>query len=58
MLLNRATVQEFAKDIQRAYRARGRFSASVEPQIIRRPENRVDLILTILERPIATMILF
>jgi outer membrane protein insertion porin family len=54
-VLNRAIVQEIAKDIQRAYQARGRFSASVVPQIIRRPENRVDLIFAISEGPIATI---
>jgi outer membrane protein insertion porin family len=54
-VLNRAIAQEIAKDIQQAYQARGRFSASVVPQIIRRPENRVDLIFAITEGPPATI---
>jgi outer membrane protein insertion porin family len=54
-VLNRAVVQEIAKDIQRAYQARGRFSASVVPQVIRRAENRVDLIFAISEGPVATI---
>ncbi|MDR0406690.1 MAG: outer membrane protein assembly factor BamA [Holosporales bacterium] len=54
-VLNRAIVQEIAKDIQRTYQARGRFSASVTPQIIKRPENRVDLIFAITEGHPATI---
>jgi outer membrane protein insertion porin family len=54
-VLNRALAQEISKDIQQAYQARGHFSAAVIPQIIRRPENRVDLIFSIIEGLPATI---
>ncbi|GAA3876061.1 outer membrane protein assembly factor BamA [Celeribacter arenosi] len=44
-----ATVEADAKAITEAYEARGQLAATVTPQIIRRPENRVDVVFEIRE---------
>ncbi|GHB35498.1 outer membrane protein assembly factor BamA [Pseudovibrio japonicus] len=48
-MLTRARVQSDAQNILEAYRRSGRFRASVEPKIIERPNNRVDLVFEIEE---------
>jgi len=48
-MLSRAKVQADVQNILEAYRRSGRFGASVEPQIIDRGQNRVDLVFEINE---------
>ncbi len=48
-MLTRARVQSDAQNLLEAYRRSGRFRASVEPKIIERPNNRVDLVFEIEE---------
>lgn len=48
-MLSRAKVQADVQNILEAYRRSGRFGASVEPQIIERGQNRVDLVFEINE---------
>ncbi|MGL4427093.1 MAG: outer membrane protein assembly factor BamA [Alphaproteobacteria bacterium] len=46
-----ARVQEAAQKIREIYRLKGRFAAKVEPKIIEKDQNRVDLIFEIEEGP-------
>ncbi|MEM0906703.1 MAG: outer membrane protein assembly factor BamA [Pseudomonadota bacterium] len=55
VVFRRATVQRDVQVILEIYRRRGSFSASVEPQIIDRGQNRVDLIFDITEGSNATV---
>jgi outer membrane protein insertion porin family len=48
-VFTRAKVQADVTRIMELYRRNGRFAARVEPQIISRPQNRVDLIFSITE---------
>lgn len=50
-LYNKAKVQQDVQRIIEVYKKSGRYSAAVEPKIIERPENRVDLIFEINEGP-------
>jgi outer membrane protein insertion porin family len=50
-VFTRAKVQADVQRIIELYRRNGRFAASVNPQIIQRPQNRVDLIYSITEGP-------
>ncbi len=49
-VFTRAKVQGDVQRIINLYRAHGKFAAAVNPQIIQRPQNRVDLIFSIDER--------
>jgi outer membrane protein insertion porin family len=49
MVFTRAKVQSDVGRIIELYRRNGKFAASVDPQIIQRPQNRVDLIFSISE---------
>lgn len=49
MVFTRAKVQADVQRIVELYRRSGRFAASVEPKIIQRPQNRVDLVFEINE---------
>ncbi len=51
----RAKVQEDVSRILEVYKRSGRYAAVVEPQIIRRDQNRVDLIFNINEGPLAVI---
>jgi outer membrane protein insertion porin family len=51
MVFTRARVQADVQRIIELYRRAGRFSATVEPEIIQRPQNRVDLVFEINEGP-------
>jgi outer membrane protein insertion porin family len=51
MVFTRAKVQSDIQRIIELYRRNGKFAASVDPQIIQRPQNRVDLIYSINEGP-------
>ncbi len=51
MVFTRARVQDDVQRIIELYRRSGRFAATVEPTIIQRPQNRVDLIFEINEGP-------
>ena len=50
-VFTRAKVQADVQRIIELYRRNGKFAASVDPQIIQRPQNRVDLIFSITEGP-------
>jgi len=50
-VFTRAKVQSDVQRIIELYRRNGKFAASVDPQIIQRPQNRVDLIFSISEGP-------
>jgi outer membrane protein insertion porin family len=50
-VFTRAKVQADVQRIVELYRRNGKFAARVEPQIIQRPENRVDLIFSITDGP-------
>ncbi|HWU26692.1 MAG TPA: outer membrane protein assembly factor BamA [Rhizomicrobium sp.] len=50
-VFTRAKVQADMQRIIELYRRNGKFAASVDPQIIQRPQNRVDLIFSINEGP-------
>ncbi len=51
MVFTRARVQADVQRIIELYRRSGHFAASVEPKIIQRPQNRVDLVFEINEGP-------
>src|SRR5215472_1842423 len=51
MVFTRSKVQSDVQRIIELYRRNGKFAASVDPQIIQRPQNRVDLIFSINEGP-------
>ncbi|HTK80238.1 MAG TPA: outer membrane protein assembly factor BamA [Rhizomicrobium sp.] len=51
MVFTRAKVQADVQRIVELYRRNGKFAATVDPQIIQRPQNRVDLIFSINEGP-------
>lgn len=51
MVFTRTKVQSDVQRIIEIYRRNGKFGASVDPQIIQRPQNRVDLIFSIHEGP-------
>src|SRR6478735_8100216 len=51
MVFTRAKVQADVQRIIELYRRNGKFAATVDPQIIQRPQNRVDLIFSITEGP-------
>ncbi len=51
MVFTRSKVQGDVQRIIELYRRNGKFAASVDPQIIQRPQNRVDLIFSITEGP-------
>lgn len=50
-VFNKATVQQDVQRIIDVYKRAGRYGVSVEPKIIKKPENRVDLIFEIEEGP-------
>jgi outer membrane protein insertion porin family len=50
-VFTRSKVQADIQRIIELYRRNGKFAASVDPQIIQRPQNRVDLIFSITEGP-------
>ncbi|HEX2591114.1 MAG TPA: outer membrane protein assembly factor BamA [Rhizomicrobium sp.] len=50
-VFTRAKVQSDVQRIIELYRRNGKFGATVDPQIIQRPQNRVDLIFSINEGP-------
>lgn len=50
-----ARVQEASQKIRDIYRLKGRFSAHVEPKIIEREQNRVDLVFEIQEGPLTSV---
>lgn len=54
-IFSRPKIQNSTKKILDIYRLKGRFSAKVEPKIIRLPENRVDLVFEIVEGPVTTI---
>src|ERR1041385_3915099 len=51
MVFTRAKVQADVQRLIELYRRNGKFAATVDPQIIQRPQNRVDLIYSITEGP-------
>ncbi len=51
MVFTRTKVQSDVQRIIEVYRRNGKFGATVDPQIISRPQNRVDLIFSIHEGP-------
>ncbi|MEI9929403.1 MAG: outer membrane protein assembly factor BamA [Rhizomicrobium sp.] len=51
MVFTRTKVQSDVQRIVEVYRRNGKFAATVDPQIISRPQNRVDLIFSIHEGP-------
>ncbi|HEX4270196.1 MAG TPA: outer membrane protein assembly factor BamA [Rhizomicrobium sp.] len=51
MVFTRAKVQADVQRIVELYRRNGKFAARVDPQIIQRPQNRVDLIFSITDGP-------
>ncbi len=50
-VFTRAKVQTDVNRIIEVYRRQGKFAATVDPQIIQRPQNRVDLIFSVHEGP-------
>src|SRR5438445_396266 len=50
-VFTRAKVQADVQRIIELYRRNGKFAARVDPQIIQRPQNRVDLIFSITDGP-------
>jgi outer membrane protein insertion porin family len=50
-VFTRAKVQSDVQRIIELYRRNGKFAATVDPQIIQRPQNRVDLVFSINEGP-------
>jgi outer membrane protein insertion porin family len=50
-IFTRARVQADVQRIIELYRRNGKFAARVDPQIIQRPQNRIDLIFSIIEGP-------
>ncbi len=50
-VFTRSKVQADVQRIIELYRRNGKFAATVDPQIIQRPQNRVDLIFSINEGP-------
>ena len=50
-VFTRAKVQADVQRVIELYRRNGKFAASVDPQIIQRPQNRIDLIFSINEGP-------
>src|SRR5664279_4653685 len=50
-IFTRAKVQADVQRIIEVYRRNGKFAARVDPQIIQRPQNRVDLIFSITDGP-------
>lgn len=54
-IYSRAKVQEDVQRILEVYKRTGRYAASVEPKIIKRDQNRVDLIYEIDEGPLASI---
>jgi outer membrane protein insertion porin family len=50
-VFTRAKVQADVQRIIELYRRNGKFAATVDPQIIQRPQNRVDLIFSIVDGP-------
>ena len=50
-VFTRSKVQADVQRIIELYRRNGKFAATVDPQIIQRPQNRVDLIFSIIEGP-------
>src|SRR5437868_2192638 len=50
-VFSRARVQADVQRIIKLYRLNGKFAARVDPQIIQRPQNRVDLIFSITDGP-------
>lgn len=54
-IYNRAKVQEDVQRILEVYKRTGRYAASVEPKIIKRDQNRVDLVYEIDEGPLASI---
>ncbi|HVW72894.1 MAG TPA: outer membrane protein assembly factor BamA [Rhizomicrobium sp.] len=51
MVFTRAKVQADVQRIVELYRRNGKFAARVDPEIIQRPQNRVDLIFSITDGP-------
>jgi outer membrane protein insertion porin family len=51
MVFTRTKVQSDVQRIIEVYRRNGKFGATVDPQIIQRPQNRVDLIFSVHEGP-------
>jgi outer membrane protein insertion porin family len=51
MVFTRAKVQADVQRVIELYRRNGKFAAAVDPEIIQRPQNRVDLIFSINEGP-------
>lgn len=51
-IFTRAKVQEDVTRIIELYRQSGRFAATVEPKVIQKPQNRVDLVFEITEGPV------
>ncbi|HSC19474.1 MAG TPA: outer membrane protein assembly factor BamA [Rhizomicrobium sp.] len=51
MVFTRAKVQGDVERVIELYRRNGKFAATVDPQVIQRPQNRVDLIFSITEGP-------
>lgn len=54
-IYSRSKVQEDVQRILEVYKRSGRYAAVVEPKIIKRDQNRVDLVYEINEGPIATI---
>lgn len=54
-IYSRAKVQEDVQRILEVYKRTGRYAASVEPKIIKRDQNRVDLVYEIDEGPLASI---
>ena len=54
-IYDRAKVQEDVQRILEIYKRTGRYAASVEPKIIKRDQNRVDLVYEIDEGPLASI---
>ena len=54
-MYSRAKVQEDVRRILEVYKRTGRYAAVVEPQIIKRDQNRVDLIFKVDEGPLAVI---
>jgi len=54
-MFSRAKVQEDVQRILEVYKRTGRYAVVVEPQIIERDQNRVDLIFNINEGPVASI---
>lgn len=52
---NKARVQEDVQRILEVYKRNGRYAAAVDPKIIKRDQNRVDLVFEIEEGPVASI---